>query len=144
MFVPIEAAFFAALEHDRALFGEAFDKNVILVSPATLLVTLRTIHNIWRYADQNENALEIARQAGGLYDKFIGFIEALEEVGRQLDRARDAYRTAKDRLRSGRGNLVRRAEQLKALGVKANKNLPASYEAELENGANDLAETENG
>jgi DNA recombination protein RmuC len=131
MFVPIEAAFFTALEHDRSLFTEAFEKNVILVSPSTLLVTLRTIHNIWRYADQNENALEIARQAGGLYDKFIGFVEALEEVGRQLDRAREAHRTARERLCSGRGNLVRRAEQLKALGVKANKALPASYVSEL-------------
>ncbi|BBO68455.1 DNA recombination protein RmuC [Desulfosarcina alkanivorans] len=126
MFVPIEAAFFTALEHDRSLLAEAFEKNVILVSPSTLVVTLRTIHNLWRYADQNENALEIARQAGGLYDKFIGFIEAMEEVGRQLDRAREAHRTARDRLCSGRGNLVRRAEQLKALGVKANKVLPSS------------------
>ncbi|HSO20053.1 MAG TPA: DNA recombination protein RmuC [Desulfosarcina sp.] len=131
MFVPIEAAFFTALEHDRALFTEAFQKNVILVSPSTLLVTLRTIHNIWRNADQNENALEIARQAGGLYDKFIGFIEALEEIGRQLDRARDAYHMARDRLSAGRGNLVRRAEQLKALGVKANKALPEAYAARL-------------
>jgi DNA recombination protein RmuC len=141
MFVPIEAAFFAAVEHDRALFTEAFEKNVILVSPSTLLVTLRTIHNIWRYADQNENALEIARQAGGLYDKFIGFIEALEEVGRQLDRAREAYRTARDRLSTGRGNLVRRAEQLKVLGVKANKTLPESYALELEpNGCEPITE----
>lgn len=132
MFVPIEAAFFAAVEYDGTLFSEAFEKNVILVSPSTLLVTLRTIHNIWRYADQNENALEIARQAGMLYDKFIGFIEALEDVGRQLDRAREAYRTARDRLSTGRGNLVRRAEQLKALGVKANKALPESYALELE------------
>jgi DNA recombination protein RmuC len=132
MFVPIEAAFFTALEHDRFLFSEAFEKNVILVSPSTLLVTLRTIHNIWRHADQNENTLEIARQAGGLYDKFIGFVEALEDVGRQLDRARGAYRTARERLCSGRGNLVRRAEQLKALGVKTNKALPASCAAELD------------
>ncbi len=131
MFVPIEAAFFTALEYDRALFTEAFEKNVILVSPSTLLVTLRTIHNIWRYADQNENVLEIARQAGGLYDKFIGFIDALEEVGRQLDRARGAYRTARDRLSTGRGNLVRRVEQLKTLGVRANKTLPESYAASL-------------
>ncbi len=137
MFVPIEAAFFTALEHDCSLFTEAFEKNVILVSPSTLLVTLRTIHHIWRYADRNENALEIARQAGGLYDKFVGFIEALEEVGRQLGRAREAYHTARDRLSTGRGNLVRRAEQLKALGVKANKVLPASYAAELKPEAND-------
>jgi DNA recombination protein RmuC len=138
MFVPIEAAFFTALEHDRSLFTEAFAKNIILVSPSTLLVTLRTIHNIWRNADQNENALEIARQAGGLYDKFVGFIEALEEVGKQLDRARDAYRTARDRLSTGRGNLVRRAEQIRALGVKANKALPDSYAASVsEDGAED-------
>ncbi len=141
MFVPIEAAFFSAVEHDRTLFTDAFEKNVILVSPSTLLVTLRTIHNIWRYADQNENALEIARQAGGLYDKFIGFIEALEEVGRQLDRAREAYRTARDRLSTGRGNLVRRAEQLKALGVKANKVIPESFALERESdGCEPIAE----
>lgn len=143
MFVPVEAAFFTAVEHDRALFAEAFEKNVILVSPSTLLVTLRTIHNIWRHADQNENALEIARQAGGLYDKFIGFIEALDEVGRQLDRAAQSHRTARDRLCAGRGNLVRRAEQLKALGVKANKFLPESWTAALEPGPDDLREERN-
>jgi len=132
--VPIEAAFFAALEHDDNLFSEAFEKNVILVSPSTLLVTLRTIHNIWRYADQNENALEIARQAGGLYDKFVGFIEALEDVGKHLDRAKGAFRTARDRLTAGRGNLVRRTEQLKTLGVKANKALPERYATALETG----------
>ena len=132
MFVPIEAAFFAALTHDQSLFSDAFEKNVILVSPSTLLVTLRTICNIWRFADQNENALEIARQAGGLYDKFVGFIEALEDVGRQLDRAKGAFRTARDRLSTGRGNLVRRAEQLRALGVKANKSMPDAYAAVLE------------
>jgi DNA recombination protein RmuC len=142
MFVPIEAAFFTALEHDQTLFSEAFEKNVILVSPSTLLVTLRTICNIWRFADQNENALEISRQAGGLVDKFVGFIEALEEVGRQLDRAKDAYRTARDRLTTGKGNLVRRAEQLKALGVKANKSLPESYVADRESDAQELREDE--
>ncbi len=131
MFVPVEAAFFTALEHDRSLFTEAFEKNVILVSPSTLLVTLRTIENIWRNVDQNENALKIARQAGGLYDKFVGFVESLEEVGRQLDRAKEAYQTARDRLTTGRGNLVRRAEQLVAMGVKAHKTLPASYASDL-------------
>jgi DNA recombination protein RmuC len=124
MFVPVEAAFFTALEVDPTLFTAAFEKNVILVSPSTLLVTLRTIHNIWRNADQNENAMEIARQAGGLYDKFVGFIEALEAIGTQLERAREAHRTARDRLFNGKGNLVRRAEQLKTLGIKTNKALP--------------------
>ncbi len=130
MFVPIEGAFFLALEHDRTLFTEAFDKNVVLVSPSTLLVTLRTIQNFWRFADQNENALEIAKQAGALYDKFVGFTEALEDVGRQLDRARQAYHTARDRLATGRGNLIRRAEQLKVLGVKSNKTIPSAYETD--------------
>ena len=134
MFVPIEAAFFEALENDRSLFRDAFEKNIIMVSPSTLLVTLRTICNIWRVADQNENAMEIARQAGGLYDKFVGFIDALEEVGRQLDRARDAHRMARDRLFTGRGNLVRRVEQIKALGVKTNKTIPDSYVTTQEDG----------
>ena len=124
MFVPIEAAFLAAVEKDRGLFSEAFEKNIIVVSPSTLLVTLRTIQNIWRHEYQNRNTLEIARKAGGLYDKFVGFVEALEEVGQNLDRARTSYRTAYDRLASGRGNLVRRSQELKALGVKVGKDLP--------------------
>jgi DNA recombination protein RmuC len=124
MFVPIEAAFLAAVEKDGVLFAEAFDKNIVVVSPSTLLVTLRTIQNIWRHEYQNRNALEIAKKAGGLYDKFVGFVEALEEVGRQLDKARDAYRTAHDRLTAGKGNLVRRSQELKDLGVKAGKELP--------------------
>jgi len=131
MFVPIEAAFSTALAEDSALFGEAFEKNVILVGPATLLVTLRVIHNIWRFSDQNANAMEIARQAGGLVDKFIGFIEALEMVGNQLERARQAYRTARERLSTGRGNLVRRAEQLRELGVKTSKRLPDHLTAQV-------------
>ena len=135
MFVPIEAAFFTALEHDRSLMAEAFEKNVILVSPSTLLVTLRTIHNIWRQSDQNKNAIEIARQAGNLYDKFVGFINALDDVGQQLEKARQAHQRATDRLSAGRGNLVRRTEQLKALGVKAKKTLPEAYLAALDPGA---------
>lgn len=125
MFIPIEAAFLAAVEKDRDLFSEAFEKNIMVVSPSTLLVTLRTIQNIWRYEYQNRYALEIAKKAGGLYDKFVGFVEGLQEVGRQLDKARDAYRITHDRLVSGRGNLVRRTQELKALGVKAGKELPA-------------------
>lgn len=125
MFVPIEAAFLAAVEKDGVLFAEAFDKNIVVVSPSTLLVTLRTIQNIWRHEYQNRNAQEIAKKAGGLYDKFVGFVEALEEVGRQLDKAREAYRTAHDRLTAGKGNLVRRSQELKDLGVKAGKELPS-------------------
>jgi DNA recombination protein RmuC len=97
----------------------------MVVSPSTLLVTLRTIQNIWRYEYQNRYALEIAKKAGGLYDKFVGFVEGLQDVGRQLDKARDAYHTTYDRLARGRGNLVRRTQELKTLGVKAGKELPA-------------------
>jgi DNA recombination protein RmuC len=124
MFIPIEAAFLAAVEKDRRLFGEAFDQNIMLVSPSTLLVTLRTIENIWRHEYQNRYAIEIAKKAGGLYNKFVGFVEALEQVGQQLDRAKDAYQTASDRLVNGKGNLIRRTQELKALGVKAGKELP--------------------
>ena len=123
MFVPIEAAFLAAVEKDRDLFSEAFEKNIIVVSPSTLLVTLRTIQNIWRHEYQNRNTLEIAKKAGALYDKFVGFVEALEEVGKQLDRAKASYDTAHGRLVSGKGNLVNRTQELKALGVKASKEL---------------------
>lgn len=124
MFIPIEAAFLAAVERDRKLFSEAFDKNIMVVSPSTLLVTLRTIENIWRHEYQNRHAIEIAQKAGGLYDKFVGFVSALEEVGQQLDRAKASYQTASDRLVNGRGNLIRRTQELKALGVKAGKELP--------------------
>lgn len=139
MFVPIEAAFLAAVEKDGALFAEAFEKNIMVVSPSTLLVTLRTIQNIWRHEYQNRNALEIAKKAGALYDKFVGFVEALEEVGRQLDRARDAYRTAHDRLAAGKGNLIRRSQELKELGVKAGKELPQKLLEETANNENGAA-----
>ncbi len=132
MFVPIEAAFMTAVEKEGTLFSEAFEKNIMVVSPSTLLVTLRTIQNIWRNEHQNSNALEIANKAGALYDKFVGFVDSLQEVGQQLDRASDAYRTAHDRLVSGRGNLVRRTQQLIDLGVKAGKALPQKMVAQAE------------
>ena len=124
MFLPIEGAFWAAIESEQELFNEAFDKNIMLVSPSTLLATLRIINNIWRYEDQNKNALVIAKKAGDLYNKFVGFVEALDDVGQKLDKAQDSYKTARDRLSKGKGNLVRRTEELKQLGVKAKKELP--------------------
>jgi DNA recombination protein RmuC len=124
MFLPIEGAFWAAIESEQELFNEAFDKNIMLVSPSTLLATLRIINNIWRYEDQNKNALIIAKKAGDLYDKFVGFVEALDDVGQKLDKAQDSYQTARNRLAEGKGNLVRRAEELRQLGVKAQKELP--------------------
>ncbi len=124
MFLPIEGAFWAAIESEQGLFNEAFDKNIMLVSPSTLLATLRIISNIWRYEDQNKNALIIAKKAGDLYDKFVGFVEALEDVGQKIGKAQESYQTARNRLTDGKGNLVRRTEELRKLGVKAQKELP--------------------
>ena len=124
MFLPIEGAFWTAIESEQGLFNEAFDKNIMLVSPSTLLATLRIINNIWRYEDQNKNALIIAKKAGDLYDKFVGFVEVLDDVGQKIDKARESYQTARNRLTDGRGNLVRRTVELRQLGVKAQKELP--------------------
>lgn len=139
MFIPIEPAFLKALESDPALFGQAFERNIMLVCPSTLLVSLKTIHNIWRYEYQNRNALEIARQAGALHDQFVLFAESLEDVGDRINKAKDAYDTAHKRLVSGKGNLVRRIEQLETLGAKARKKIPASLkEASDETGESAL------
>lgn len=125
LFVPVEAAFITAVESDQSLFRDAFDRNIIVVSPTTLLATLRTVHNIWRYEYQNRNAIEIAEKAGGLYDQFVRFAESLADVGDKLDKAQAALQTARGRLTEGRGNLVVRAQQLQKLGAKAKKQLPA-------------------
>ncbi len=124
MFLPIEGAFWTAIESEQGLFNEAFDKNIMLVSPSTLLATLRIISNIWRYEDQNKNALIFAKKAGDLHDKFVGFVEALEDVGHKIGKAQESYNTAHKRLIDGKGNLVRKTEELKKLGVKAKKELP--------------------
>ncbi|WP_027859199.1 DNA recombination protein RmuC [Marinobacterium jannaschii] len=126
MFVPVEGAFLLAMEKDQNLFRFAFERNIILVSPSTLLIALRTIHNIWRYEYQSRNAQEIARRGGELHDKFVGFVAALEEVGKHLDRGQEAYSTAYKRLASGRGNLVSQAIQLNNLGADSKKKLPST------------------
>jgi len=124
IFVPIESAFMLALDHDPEMMRDAYDRGIFLVSPSTLMVTLRTIKNLWRYADQNRNAQLIADKAGALYDQFVSYVEALDEVGKHLDKSKDAWENARKRLTSGRGNLVRRTEELKKLGAKTKKNLP--------------------
>lgn len=124
LFIPVEAAFMAALQADQTLFQEAYSRHIILVSPTTLLASLRTVENIWRHEKQNQNAEEIARQAGGLYDQFALLIEAFEEVGKQIDKASEAYKVTHKRLTSGRGNLIRRVESLRLLGAKTKKQLP--------------------
>lgn len=124
LFIPIEAAFLTAIERDTQLFNQAFERNILLVSPTTLLVTLRTINNIWRHEKQNQNALEIAKKGGDLYDKLVGFVESLDDVGRYLGLTQAAYEKANSRLHTGRGNLVGRAEELRKLGARAKKSLP--------------------
>ncbi len=126
MFVPVESAFMLAIDKDSEIFRKAFDQNIMIVSPSTLLVTLRTIQNIWRYEHQNKNALEIAKKAGDLYNKFVGFVEDLEKVGEQIESTRRAYDGAHNKLVSGKGNLISRAQTLIDLGVKSRKQLPAS------------------
>jgi len=123
MFVPIEPALMLAFEQDKNLYHDAFKRGIILVSPTTLHMTLRIIHNMWRYEYQNKNAQEIAKRAGDMYDKFVGFVDALEDVGDKLDKAQSAYQTAHNRLADGKGNLVGRAEAIRKLGLQTNKKL---------------------
>jgi DNA recombination protein RmuC len=123
MFVPIEPAFSLAVQHDLGLFNEAYEKNIVLVSPTTLMATLRTIANIWKHEYQNQNALEIAQQGGALYDKFVGFVEDLKHLGRQMDIAQKAYAEAMKKLYEGKGNLIRRAQNIKTLGARTSKAL---------------------
>ncbi len=125
MFVPSEPAYLEALQADDGLLEMAHQQNVVLLSPTNLLATLRTVASIWHAFRQNENALEIARRGGLLYDKFVGFVENFKEIGSRLDQARDAYDQAIAQLGTGRGNLIRQAEQLRELGARAAKQLDA-------------------
>ncbi|MBN1302521.1 MAG: DNA recombination protein RmuC [Melioribacteraceae bacterium] len=124
MFIPVEPAFALAVQHDASLFQDAFEKNIVIVSPSTLLATLRTIASIWKQENQNKNALEIARQSGALYDKFVGFVEDLTTIGKKLDSTKDSFSDAMKKLSDGSGNLIRRAEKLRELGAKSTKFLP--------------------
>ena len=124
MFVPVEPAFLVAMQRDPNLFLDAFNLNIMLVSPTTLLLTLRTIESIWRNEDQNQNAHKIAVEAGKLYDKFVGFADSLQTVSTKLTAAQESFDKARSQLSTGRGNLVNRAQGLKKLGVQSKKDLP--------------------
>lgn len=124
MFVPVEPALHLGLQQDGSLFGDAFDKNVVLVSSSTLLITLRAIESVWKRHKQTLNALEIARQAGNLHDQFVLFVESLQDVGQRLDQARASYDQALSRLSTGRGNLVKRTVELQKLGARTEKQIP--------------------
>ena len=125
MFIPIEGAFITAISEDRELLTKALKENIVIVSPSTLLSTLKTIENIWRYEYQNKNAKEIAQKAGDLYDKFVNFVQSLQNIGSSLQKATLSYEEALKRLYEGRGSLVKKAIELKNMpGVSSKKELP--------------------
>ena len=124
LFIPIESAFAVALNEDTTLYNKAFEKNIVIVTPSTLLATLRTIDSMWTNQKQQENAIEIARQAGALYDKFEGFVSDLIKIGKKMDEAKTEYGNAMNKLVDGKGNLITSVEKLKKMGAKAKKALP--------------------
>lgn len=133
LFLPTDGALQAAITREPELLTWAMGKNIVLASPSTLLAILRTVNHLWRQEEQTRNSLAIAKQAGSLYDKLVGLIEAFEEIGSRLHQTRDAWETARRRLVAGRGNLISRAETLKELGVQSSKTLPSPLLAEEEN-----------
>ncbi len=124
MFIPVEPAFMLAISHDSNLWQEAWKKNVLLVSPSTLLFVVRTVAHLWRQEDQSRNAQDIASRGAALYDKLVGFVEDLDEIGMRLNQAKDTYDKAYGKFKSGTGNVIRQAEMLRGLGVKPTKHLP--------------------
>ncbi|MEN9903340.1 MAG: hypothetical protein RL651_2004 [Pseudomonadota bacterium] len=137
MFVPIEPAFMLAVTHDRELYMDAWNKNVLLVSPSTLLFVVRTVANLWRQEAQTRNAQDIAKRGAELYDKLAGFVEDMESLGTRLNQAQKDYDGAINKLSTGRGNVIRQAEMLKKLGVKPSKSLPTPM-VEIANDAADM------
>lgn len=130
MFIPVEPAFNLAVSQDPDLYTDAFNKNIILISNATLLATLRTISSIWRQEKQNRNALKIADEGGKMYDKLTEFLKSLEDMGKRIDQVQAAYDKSMKQLNSGRGNLIARAEKMKTLGARTTKHLSMSEEEE--------------
>ncbi|TVR42667.1 MAG: DNA recombination protein RmuC [Planctomycetota bacterium] len=139
-FIPIEAAFACVVNADHDLYREAMERNVILVSPTTLLATMRTVALTWRSERQERNALRIAQEAGRLYDGMVGFVEAMDGLGQRLDQAASSYQLARKRLVDGRGNIIRRAEQIRHLGARAAKRLGNDLieEARVDEGDEDV------
>ncbi|SMN15072.1 DNA recombination protein RmuC [uncultured Candidatus Thioglobus sp.] len=123
VFIPIESALLVALDQKPDLFTMALKKNIVLVSPSTLMMSLKTVHHIWQTERQNLNSEEIARQAGAMYDKLFGFIKSMDDIEKHLDKAQKSYKEARSKLSEGKGNLIGRAEKLKALGVQSKKEL---------------------
>ena len=138
LFIPIEPAFAIALNEDNALYNKAFEKNIVIVTPSTLLATLRTIDSMWTNQKQQENAFEIARQAGALYDKFHGLVNDLIIIGKKMDDAKSGYSDAMNKLTEGKGNLINGVEKLKKMGAKAKKALPENILKRAESEENSI------
>ena len=127
LFIPIESSFSIAVQHDAELFNFAWDKHVVIVSPSTLLATLRTIASMWKQERQNRNVMEIARLSGEMYDKFIGFMTDMDGLGKNIKQSQEAYDKAINKLSSGRGNLSTTAEKIKKLGARTGKQLDQKF-----------------
>ena len=128
--MPIEGSFLLALQEDGEFFKRAYDNNILVVSPSTLLVTLRTIEHIWRTQRQQDHAFKIALEAEAMYEKLVGFVDEMKKVGSHLQKAQDSYETSMNRLSTGRGNVIKRAQNIVALGVKPKKMLSIQSEEE--------------
>lgn len=137
LFMPIEPAYMLAMQYDPNLWNWAYDRRILLISPTNLIAALRMIANLWRVEYQNKNAMEIARQSGELYDKFTGFLEDLQDVGTKIDATRKVYDASMNKLSTGKGNLIRRVENIKSLGAKAGKEIPKSLLDKAEEMTND-------
>ena len=131
LFVPVEPAFGAALREDPKLYQYAFDRKIVLVTSTTLMATVKTVANLWKLEKQNKHAHEIARQAGNLYDKFAGFLESMQDIGKALQKATEVHEKGIAQLSTGSGNLVRRVERLRDLGIRSKKEMPASFAERL-------------
>lgn len=127
LFIPLESSFALAIKEEPALYEQALAKKIVLVTPSTLLATLKTVSSIWKHEKQTKNAIEIAEQAGRLYDKFVGFVTDMEKVGQRQQDAQKAYSDAMNKLKDGNGNLIRSAEKLKELGVKSKKEIDKKH-----------------
>ena len=141
LFIPIEPAFGAALTLDPDLYQYAFERKIVLVTSSTLMATIKTVANLWKLEKQNKHAHDIARRAGLLYDKFVGFLTSIEDVGKALGKASEAHDKAVSQLSTGPGNLVGQVEKLKAMGIRTKKELPQSFSRELEANKEDAVDS---
>lgn len=133
LFIPIESSFGVAVQADQQLFNDAWANKIVIVSPSTLLATLQTISSIWKQENQTRNAMEIAKQGGALYDKFVGFVNDLEKIGKNVHQVQESYDEAMKKLSTGSGNLINKAESIRKLGVKTSKRLPDKFSDVQEN-----------